>query len=75
MNDSWKDFEPAPIEFFHGEIMKEFHKWREKTHGKENTTVPIDGVGMSNIIAKAKLATYSKYPKQNLGSAIPKSEM
>jgi hypothetical protein len=73
MSYGWENHEPAPIEFMHGRLMDLFHEWRKtKT---ENTTVEITGVELNNIIAKAKLETYAKYPKQKLQEAILKTDM
>lgn len=71
MDNSWENFEPSPIEFMHGRLQDEFHKWRKTI--TENTTVEIDGVEFNRIIAKAKKATYEKYKFMNLDKAIPKS--
>ena len=73
MSQGWDDHEPAPCEFFHGRIMDEFHKWR-KEHTDEGV-VPMDGITLNNIIARAKTLTYEKYPKQNLKQAILKTDM
>ena len=73
MSQGWENVEPAPIEFFHAKLLEKFHEWRRvKT---ENVVVEIDGVALNDLIAKAKLETYAKYSKQNLGNPIPKCEM
>lgn len=73
MSQGWENHEPAPIEFLHGRLMNLFHEWRRTKTDK--TTVEIDGIALNNIIAKAKIETYSKYPKQNLGQAILKTDI
>lgn len=75
MDDSWKHFEPSPIEFFHGKLMELFHDWRKEKYGISHTTVPIDGIELSNIIARAKIITYEKYKKLNLNEAIHKDKL
>lgn len=73
LEESWEGKEPAPLEFFHGELMEEFHKWRlSKT---ENTTVEINGLEFSKIVAAAKNTTYAKYPKQVNRNAVLKTDM
>ena len=69
----WENLEAAPMEYFHGKLMDYFHEYRISTSGYP--VVPMGGVEFNNIIAKAKMDTYYKYPKQNLQRAIPKSEM
>jgi hypothetical protein len=73
MNDSWKDHEPSPIEFMHGKLMDEFHKWRkERTWSIE---VEINGSEFAKIVVAAKLATYEKYKKLGLDKPVLKSEL
>ena len=73
MNDSWKDHEPSPIEFMHGRLMDEFHKWRKER--TENTEVEINGSEFAKIVVAAKLATYEKYKKLRLDNPVLKSEL
>lgn len=71
MITGWENHEPSPIEFMHGILLDEFHKWRiTKT---ENTTVEIDGTEFNRIIAQAKKATYDKYKVLGLDKAVLKS--
>lgn len=73
MNDSWKDYEPSPIEFMHGKLMDEFHKWRkERTWSIE---VEINGSEFAKIVVAAKLATCEKYKKLGLDKPVLKSEL
>lgn len=73
MSHGWDNIEPAPLEFMHGEMMRLFHEYRRSL--TESTEVGINGSVFNSIVAKAKVATYNKYKKQNLDKAIPKSEM
>jgi hypothetical protein len=73
MSTGWEDYEPAPLEFFHGELMDGFHEYRKSV--TENTTVEINGTILSKIIAKAKRSTKAKYPDSILPKdAILKTE-
>lgn len=64
MSKGWENVEPAPIEFFHAKLLDLFHEWkRSKT---EDADISIDGTTLNNLIAKAKIETYTKYRKQNL---------
>lgn len=69
MKTSWKDLEPAPIEFLHAELLNEFYKWRINTKGK------IDGLAFNKIVANAKTTTYEKYKKLNLEKPISKNDL
>lgn len=73
MSQGWDNHEPAPMEFFHGQLMKHFHEYRKRL--TDSTEVLIDGIVLNNIVAKAKVETYEKYPKQKLGEAILKTDM
>jgi hypothetical protein len=73
MNNEWKDLEPAPLEFFHGLLMDEFHKWRRTQ--TEEATVQFNGMILGNLIAKCKLATYEKYKNLHLEKAVEKSRL
>jgi len=74
MSSGWENHEPAPLEFFHGKMMELFHEFRRSKVG-ENINVEINGGDFSNIIAKAKLETYAKYPNQVNSNAILKTEV
>lgn len=71
MDNSWENHEPSPIEFFHGRVMDEFHKFRKQN--TKTTYVLMDGIEFNNIIVAAKNATYEKYKALNLDKAVPKS--
>lgn len=73
MSTGWDDHEPAPLEFFHGQVNKYFHEYR-KSKG-EATDIMIDGIIINTIVAKAKVDTYKKYPKQVNQSAILKTDI
>lgn len=75
MSTGWENYEPAPMEFFHGRLMDLFHELRIKKVGKETITVELNGTEINNIIAQAKMETYAKYPKQVSSSAIEKSKI
>ena len=71
LEESWKDHEPSPIEFFHATLQEEFHKFRlSKT---ENTTVELNGIEFNSIVVEAKKATYLKYAKLELKKPVLKS--
>lgn len=73
MSTGWENHEPSPIEFMHGRLIDEFHKWRKER--TEDVIVPIDGIEFNNIVVAAKLATYEKYKKLGLDKAILKSDL
>jgi hypothetical protein len=73
MDNSWDNYESAPLEFFHGRLIDLFHEFRQSTG--QTTQSIMNGSDLNNIIAKAKIETYKKYPKQVSNQAIPKSEI
>ncbi len=73
MDNSWKNHEPSPIEFMHGRLMDEFHKWRKER--TDEIIVPIDGSEFGKIVVAAKLATYEKYKVLGLNKAVLKSDL
>lgn len=75
MSEGWENHEPAPLEFFHGKLMDAFHKLRLEKGDNPDKTLTLDGIEFGNIIAKIKMETYKKYPKQVSQKAIPKSEI
>jgi len=74
MSQGWENYEPAPLEFFHGVLMDKFHEFRTQK-GNADTLVMITGSDLNNLIAKAKMETYRKYPKQVNQSAILKTDI
>jgi len=73
MYTGWEKHEPSPIEFYHGELMDEFHKWRkERTN---NTTVEMNGKEFNEIVVKAKKTTYEKYKKLGLDKIVLKTDL
>lgn len=69
----WKNHEPSPIEFMHGRLQDEFHKWRKQK--TENTSVVINGIEFNKIVVAAKKATYEKYHALKLNEPVLKSEL
>jgi hypothetical protein len=71
MDNSWDNYDPAPIEFLHGELMNLFHQHRNEAHAGR-LTIPMDGITLGNLIALAKKTTYAKYPGEE--KARPKQK-
>lgn len=71
MSTGWETYEPSPIEFMHGRLQDEFHKWRKER--TENTAVEINGMEFNKIVVEAKKATYEKYKVLGLDKAVLKS--
>lgn len=74
MSTGWEDHEPAPLEFFHGRLHDLFHEYRMRK-SQHSFEVPIDGLTFNDLIAKAKMETYSKYEKLELHKPIEKSRL
>ncbi len=70
MSSGWEDYDPSPIEVFHSEAMKEFHKRREEL-GK-TADAGLDGVEVNKILAKFKLKIMKQYGITS--DAIPKKK-
>jgi len=75
MSQGWENHEPAPLEYFHGKLMDAFHELRGKKSDNSELTLTLDGIEMNNLIAKIKVETYRKYPKQVSSSAILKTDI
>jgi hypothetical protein len=75
MSEGWENHEPAPLEFFHGKLMDAFHELRLKKGDNPDKTLTLGGIEFGNMIAKIKMETYGKYPKQVSRKSIPKSEI
>jgi hypothetical protein len=73
MSTGWENHEPSPIEFMHGRLMDEFHKWRKER--TESTEVEINGIEFSKIVVAAKISTYEKYKVLELDKPILKSTL
>lgn len=73
MDNSWDNYEPAPFEYFHSQIMEEWHNVRKSLVG-DDTSLVVNGIDISNIVAAAKRKTYDKYKHLNLDKAIPKNQ-
>ena len=71
MSTGWENHEPSPIEFMHGRLMDEFHKWRKQK--TENIDVEINGSEFNKIVYAAKCATYEKYKALGLDKPILKN--
>ena len=72
MSAGWDDYDPAPCEVFHGELIKEFHEYRKQHRLKNDIpmSVPLSGLEFESIVVKAKKSVYMRYPDAN--KAIPK---
>ena len=73
MSTGWELHEPSPIEFMHGRLMDEFHKWRKQR--TDNITIEIDGNEFAKIVVAAKLATYEKYNALGLDKPVLKTRL
>lgn len=79
MSEGWEGLEPAPIETFHGEAMKEFH---EGTEFKSNEILIkdelldgirfINGIEFNRLLARFKVKVMQYYDISS--DAIPKSK-
>jgi len=78
MSKGWDNYDPAPIEVFHGEAMEEFHAGAEfpvnevtiedKVFGKP--TRYINGIEFNRILARFKVKVMKQYGISS--AAIPK---
>jgi hypothetical protein len=79
MSQGWENHEPAPLEFFHSELMKQFHDWRRSVNGEKTTNesafIQIDGIKLGNLIATAKIKTYEKYKHMKLQEPVLKKDI
>lgn len=75
MSQGWENHEPAPLEYFHGQLFDAFHALRLSKGDNAEKTLTLNGIEFNNLIAKAKMATYAKYPKQVSQSAILKTDL
>ena len=75
MSTGWENHEPSPIEFMHGRLMDEFHKWRKEQGEPADINVIINGIEFAKIVVAAKLATYEKYKVLGLDKPILKSKL
>jgi len=74
LKKSWENHEPAPLEYFHGKLMKLWHEYRTAVHGTPDGTpdCEINGHQLNAIIAEAKTETYKKYKNIINNKAIEK---
>lgn len=75
MSEGWENHEPAPLEFFHGKLMDAFHELRLKKGDNPDKTLTLGGIEFGKMIAKIKMETYAKYPKQVSREAILKTDL
>jgi hypothetical protein len=75
MSTGWENHEPAPLEHFHGELMKGFHELRLAKGDNPEKTLALTGSEFGNLIAKVKMETYAKYPTAISQKAIPKDKV
>ena len=75
MSTGWENHEPAPLEYFHGKLMDAFHELRMEKGDNPELTLTLNGSEMNNLIAKIKVDTYKKYPKQVSSNAILKTDL
>ena len=75
MSYGWENHEPAPLEFFHGQLFDAFHQLRQQKGDNPEKTLTLNGIEFTNLIAKAKMATYAKYPKQISDKAVLKTDL
>lgn len=66
--------EPSPIEYFHSELMSEFHKYRKQKVG-DKFDVEMTGRELTMLIAATKKKTYTKYAKMELDKPVPTEEL
>lgn len=63
MSTSWSDYKTAPIEKFHGEAMREFHKGAEfkvnevTVDGKRY----VNGIEFNRLLARFKVKIMNEY--------------
>ena len=66
MSTGWDNYDPAPIETFHGEALKRFHEVAKVDHGEiekafDRKLKTIDGIVFSNLIAECKVKIMKEY--------------
>lgn len=71
MSTGWENYDPAPIEVFHGEALKEFHRRREEL-GK-SPDEGLNGIEFNKIIAAFKVKIMKQYGITS--DAIPKAKL
>jgi hypothetical protein len=73
MDNSWKGLEPSPIEFMHGRLMDEFHKFRKSK--TQDVNVLMNGIDFASIVVAAKVETYERYKALELHKAVPETAL
>lgn len=63
MSNNWDDYNPAPIEIFHGEAMEEFHKGARFKVNETfvNGTRFMNGIEFNVILANFKVKIMKEY--------------
>jgi len=70
MSKDWKGMEPSPIEYFHSELLKEFHK------NRGNELAPkLSGYDLNKLIVTVKNRTYEKYKSLELDLPVDSDEL
>ena len=63
MSNSWDDYDPAPIEVFHGEAMKSFHAGAQFPVNETfvNGIRYINGIEFNRLLAEFKTKIMKEY--------------
>ena len=63
MSNSWDDYDPAPIEVFHGEAMKSFHAGAQFPVNETfvNGIRYINGIEFNRLLAEFKVKIMKEY--------------
>lgn len=63
MSNSWDDYDPAPIEVFHGEAMKSFHAGAQFPVNETfvNGIRYVNGIEFNRLLAEFKVKIMKEY--------------
>lgn len=63
MSNSWDDYDPAPIEVFHGEAMKSFHAGAQfpANEVKIEGIRYVNGIEVNRLLAEFKVKIMKEY--------------
>lgn len=66
MSNNWKDYDPAPIEVFHGEALSRFHELKKEDYSQEEVVFgrkigTVDGITFNKILAEFKTKIMKEY--------------
>lgn len=63
MSNSWDDYDPAPIEVFHGEAMKSFHAGAQFPSNETfvNGIRYVNGIEFNRLLAEFKTKIMKEY--------------